>query len=117
MDNTPAKTKPPGRFVKGKSGNPAGRPKGSKNKITLMKLALEGDLRVQLQRDAAEILSKAIELAKQGDQAMIKLLVDKMIPTSKSLDDEPTKEKVQVFIGRLDERLPVSGRVIQEGDA
>lgn len=107
------------RFKKGQSGNPAGRPKGSKNKITLMKLALELNLRKQLENDAHEILRKAIELAKAGDQAMIKLLVDKMVPTSKAMEDEPTKEKVQIFIDRLPERgdINVQGRkVLDNGE-
>lgn len=114
MENAPAPTKKQvdARFQKGKSGNPAGRPKGSKNKLTLMRLALETDLRTQLRHDASEILQKAIEMAKAGDQAMIKLLVDKMIPTVKSSEDEPTKEKVQIFIDRLPERgdISVQGR-------
>ena len=107
------------RFKKGQSGNPLGRPKGSKNKITIMKLALELNLRKQLENDAHEILRKAIELAKNGDQAMIKLLVDKMVPTSKAMEDEPTKEKVQIFIDRLPERgeVNISGRkTVDNGD-
>lgn len=114
MDNALAPTKKQleARFKSGASGNPAGRPKGSKNKITLMKLALEGNLRKQLEHDAHDILRKAVEMAKAGDQAMIKLLVDKMLPTSRSVDDEPTKEKVQIFIDRLPERgdITVQGR-------
>lgn len=115
MENGKALDKPH-LWKKGQSGNPAGRPKGSRNAITIMKLALEGDLRTRLKKDAAEILEKAIELAKNGDQAMIKLLVDKMIPTSKSVDDEPAKERVQVFIGELpnNQRPVIEGRVIDE---
>ena len=82
-----------------------------------MKLALELDLRSRLKHDAHEILAKAIELAKNGDQAMIKLLVDKMVPTSKAMDDEPTKERVQIFIDRLPDRdVNVEGRVVAEGE-
>lgn len=117
MENAPAPTKS-NRFVKGVSGNPLGRPKGSKNKITLMKLALEGELRTQLKHDAQEILQVAIAKAKEGDTAMLKLLVDKMIPTSKATDDEPVKERVQVFVSQLAGRdSEVKGRVINsEGD-
>lgn len=111
--NLPATTPRKGQFLKGTSGNPLGRPKGSKNKITMMKLALEGRLRTQLEHDAHEILKKAVDLAKDGDTAMIKLLVDKMIPTSKSVDDEPTKEKIQIIVSQLAGReSTVSGRVI-----
>lgn len=89
-------------FQPGKSGNPDGRPKGSKNKITLMKLALEGELRSGLKHHAQEILDTAIRLAKSGDTSMLKLLIDKMIPTSKALEDEiPQKEKINIAITRL----------------
>ena len=118
MENAVAPTKKSNRFVKGVSGNPLGRPKGSKNKITLMKLALEGELRTQLKHDAQEILQVAIQKAKDGDTAMLKLLVDKMIPTSKSTDDEPVKERVQVFVSQLAGReSEVKGRVFNaEGE-
>ena len=112
-----------GRFVKGQSGNPAGRPKGSKNRITMMKLALEGELRAQMKDHMAEILAVAITKAKQGDPAMVKLLIDKTIPTSKAADDEtPAKEKVQIFIDRLPDRdgkkapATVEGRVVVDDD-
>lgn len=116
MENAPAPTN--GRFVKGKSGNPLGRPKGSKNKITLMKLALEGELRQQLKHDAQEILQIAISKAKEGDAAMLKLLIDKMLPTSRASDDEPTKERVQVIVSQLNGReQEVKGRTFTaEGD-
>lgn len=111
MENAPAPTKKGGKFIKGVSGNPLGRPRGSKNKITLMKLALEGELRQQLKHDAQEILQVAIQKAKEGDTAMLKLLVDKMIPTSKAMDDDPVKERVQVFVSQLAGReTEVKGR-------
>lgn len=105
-----------GSFLKGVSGNPAGRPKGSKNKITLMKLALEGELRTQLKKDAVDILDMAIKLAKSGDTAMLKLLIDKMIPTSKAMeDDSPVKEKINIAIQRLpDEGVIINGNKVIE---
>ena len=119
MDN--GKAIKPHLFQKGRSGNPAGRPKGAKNRVTLMKVALELDLRTRLKHDAQEILDKAISMAKSGDQAMIKLLIDKMIPTSKAIDDEPTKERVQVVISQLPSRDVVinghsSKELIEEGE-
>jgi hypothetical protein len=105
------------RFQKGVSGNPAGRPKGSKNKVTLMKIALEGELRTQLGPHMAEILAQAINLAKSGDAQMIKLLIDKTVPTTKAGDDEaPDKEKIQIYIGRLPDRKEetvVNGEVME----
>lgn len=103
-------------FKKGASGNPAGRPKGSKNRITLMKLALEGELRSSLKSHAQDILDVAIQLAKSGDTSMLKLLIDKMIPTSKALEDEvPGKERINIAISRLpQESVLVNGeRVIE----
>ena len=89
----------------GQSGNPMGRPKGSRNKITLMKQVLEGELRAQLGPHMAEVLAKALEMAKDGNESMIKLLVDKTIPTTKANDEEEGgKEKIQIMIGRLPDR-------------
>jgi hypothetical protein len=102
----------------GQSGNPAGRPKGAKNKVTLMKIALEGELRTQLGPHMASILAKAIDMANKGDASMIKLLVDKTIPTTKASDEEASdKEKIVIQIGRLperaDESIPINAESVE----
>lgn len=101
----------------GQSGNPAGRPKGSKNNITLLRQALEGELRVQIGPHMAEVLLVAINMAKDGNESMIKLLVDKCLPTSKG-DDNTGEEspKVQIMIGKMPERkedISVNGESVK----
>lgn len=64
------------KFQKGQSGNPAGRPRGSKNRSTLLAMAaLEGEL------DA--VVRKVIDAAKAGDMTAARLVVDKLIPAAK----------------------------------
>jgi len=86
-----------------------------------MKLALEGELRAQIKPHMREILQVAITMAQKGDTSMIKLLLDKTLPTTKAGDDEaPAKERVQIFIDRLPERgdgkapITVMGRVLND---
>ena len=63
-------------FKKGISGNPEGRPKGSRNKATLAaQKLLEGEIET--------ITSKVIELAKAGDMAAIKLVLERILPPRK----------------------------------
>lgn len=101
-------------FKKGVSGNPAGRPKGSKNAVTLVKLAIEGELREQMKADMSDILTKGLKMAKDGNEDMIKYFLDKWItPARASSDDEPPRERVQIVIGRLPDETPVRGRIIQ----
>lgn len=108
--------KPAHLWKPGQSGNPKGRPKNSKNKITLMKQALEGELRVQLGPAMASILQIAIDKALEGDTQMIKLLLDKTLPTTKAADDEEAgREKIHITIGRLPDR-PEDGPVIIQGE-
>jgi hypothetical protein len=63
-------------FEKGESGNPAGRPRGSRNRATLLMESLLAD-------DAEAIGRKAIAMAKQGDMAAIRLCMDRLVPARK----------------------------------
>jgi len=107
-------------FKPGHSGNLAGRPKGSKNRITAQKLAIEEALRDQLNLEMPEILLKAIEMAKGGDRSMIKLLVEMTMSKPQTNDDESEgKEKVKVTIRNLtlEHKTPdpkvIEGKVIE----
>ncbi len=64
-------------FEKGRSGNPNGRPKGSRNKTTLAMEAL-------LDGEAEEITRKASEKAKAGDMVAIRLCLERTISAVKS---------------------------------
>src|SRR5262245_61563752 len=63
-------------FEKGESGNPAGRPRGSRNRATLLMESLLAD-------DAEAIGRKAIAMAKQGDMADIRLCMDRLLQGTK----------------------------------
>jgi hypothetical protein len=60
-----------GRFVAGQSGNPAGRPGGRGARAEARRLLEEG---------AASAVRKAVELAKRGDRAMLRLVVERTVP-------------------------------------
>jgi len=77
MPVAPAKTKKKQTFKPGQSGNPFGRPHGSRNKATL---ALEG-----LFDDEGEAISrKAIEKALEGDTTALRLCLERIYPPRKS---------------------------------
>jgi hypothetical protein len=59
------------------NGN-AGRPRGSKNRKTLVAQAL-------LAGEETELVRKAIELAKAGDVQMLKFLLDRLLPKERLL--------------------------------
>src|SRR3954451_22474122 len=66
----------PGRFQKGASGNPNGRPKGSRNVATLACEAL-------LDGQAEALTQKAIEMALEGDVVAMKLCLERIYPPRK----------------------------------
>ena len=72
-DNTEAKQGGT-QFQPGQSGNPNGRPKGSRNAATL---ALESLL------DGEALTRKAVELALTGDIAALRLCLDRILPPRK----------------------------------
>lgn len=109
-------------FEPGKSGNPAGRPKGAKNKITLLKQSLEIQLRGLAAPRMAEVLNKAIDLAIAGDRLMLKVLLELHMSKSQhedSLDGDKSKVTlvVQNLTGsprELKANPPIEGEVIKE---
>jgi len=64
------------QWQKGQSGNPAGRPRGSRNKSTIA-------LRNKLLERVNEIMDKAIEKAGQGNIAAMRLCIDRVLPACK----------------------------------
>jgi hypothetical protein len=65
-----------GRFTKGQSGNPAGRPRGSRNAATLACEAL-------LEGQAEALTQKAVEMALAGDTVALKLCLERIYPARK----------------------------------
>ena len=59
-------------FKKGESGNPNGRPQGIKDRRTLFAEILD-DHKIDL-------ISKAVELALSGNEQMLRLLLDRLLP-------------------------------------
>lgn len=66
-----------GRFRPGRSGNPTGRPHGSRHRATLAAERL-------LDGEAEALTRKAIELALDGDLTALRLCLDRVIPARKS---------------------------------
>src|SRR3954468_11991285 len=71
-------------FQKGESGNPQGKPKGTRHRVTIAaEILLEGE--------AEAITRKAIELAKAGDGPALRLCMDRIFPARK---DRPVRFKL-----------------------
>jgi hypothetical protein len=62
-----------GRFPKGQSGNPAGRPAGSRNAATELAQAL-------LDGEADALIRRCVELAMEGNPVALKLCLERIVP-------------------------------------
>lgn len=70
-----------GGFKPGQSGNPAGRPAGSRHRVTLaMEALLEGE--------AEGLTRKAVEMALGGDTTALRLCLERLAPARK---DSPVR--------------------------
>ena len=73
------------QFTKGASGNPAGRPKGIKDKRHRFNEAIESMI--------PEVLESVFQKAIAGDMTAAKMLLDRSLPTKR-----PEQERVQISI-------------------
>lgn len=86
-----------GRFLT--SGNPNGRPKGSKNRVTLLKLMAEEAVREKSTEDMLRVAELVIRQAMDGDTKSQKLVWDAIMSKGSSDDKTQGKEKVEINIG------------------
>ena len=87
-----------GRWPKGVSGNPKGRPKGTKNHIKQLQMQLETAVRENLDaKVVAAIINRMAEEALAGNVAAGKLILDKVLSNAK-LEEESGEEKPQLTI-------------------
>lgn len=64
------------RFKPGQSGNPKGRPQGSRHKSTLAALVL-------LEGQVEQLTQKCIDAALEGDTVAMRLCLERLVPTAK----------------------------------
>jgi hypothetical protein len=128
------------QFQKGQSGNPAGRPKGSKNAISLIKIQMEGELRARMRKDMPAVIDEMIRQAMPthvprldvnnqpvvdasgaqvvdilpGDRDMLKTLFKSWVSGTRASEDDAPKEKIQIIIGKLDQVPAVNGTTYQQ---
>ena len=100
-DNTAGKQR--GRpFPKGQSGNPDGRPKGSRNATTI---ALE----TLLDGQATALTQKAIDVALTGDIPALRLCLDRILPPRK---DSPVAFDLPEM-KTLNDAVPAMGALVK----
>jgi hypothetical protein len=83
----------PYQFKPGESGNPLGRPKGSKNRMKLLAEQLIGS-------NAKLIVKKVIAMALNGNEACLKMCMDRILPAQRAVDglQGEKQQAVNIFI-------------------
>lgn len=87
-----------GKFVKGVSGNPNGRPKGRGNHLVELQQNLEIAVREHLSVDRIKrIVNRVADMAEGGHMGAAKLIFDKVISNAKNADDTDNSGRTVVF--------------------
>ena len=81
-----------GRFKKGKSGNPRGKPKGAKHKASLMAEML-------FETEIKAVCHHVINQAKEGNMQAAKIILDRLLPPKK---DRPINFKLPMINNAAD---------------
>lgn len=116
-----SKTANKGQFPAGKSGNPRGRPKGSKNKATILREAMQNKADKMLSAQVPKVLKVVIEAAIAGDMQAAKMVLDRAVPVQKAAegDSGASNNAVQITIQNLtspheeDRGVTINGETVQ----
>jgi len=70
-----------GRFPKGQSGNPKGKPKGARNRTTVVAQGL-------LEGEAEALVRKVVRMALDGDLTCLRICLERLVPPKKETQIE-----------------------------
>lgn len=105
-----------GKFLPGQSGNPAGRPKGSKNRVTLLKLMAEESIREENTDSMLMVAQLVIQQALSGCEKSQKLVWDAVMSKGSADDKTQAKERVEINIGGTATQPVQVTEIIQQPD-
>jgi hypothetical protein len=97
-----------GRFQKGQSGNPKGKPKGARNRTTLIAQTL-------LDGQAEALVGKVVQLALDGDLTCLRICLERLVPPKRDapididLPDISTVADIPKLFGSLTAKLREGG--------
>ncbi len=88
-----------GRFQKGHK-LATGRPKGAKNRATLVREKMEQDGTLMLGRIFPHLVKKALEMAMDGDRELLKEFLARGMPKNRT-EKEGVPDRIEVVINNL----------------
>lgn len=91
-----------GQFVEGVSGNPSGRPKGSKNRITLLKMQTEEAWRDRNQVRLDLILDMILQDALDGDKGARRMIFDAIVSKANVQEDKSAGQTQKITVHRME---------------
>jgi hypothetical protein len=104
----PLKKQIKGRFQKGQSGNPRGRPEGGRNRATHMAQTL-------LDGEAESLARKVVELALAGDVMCLRICLERLVPPRKDAPIHVVLPEVE-SIGDLPKVTEAILQAVAEGE-
>jgi hypothetical protein len=118
MASTVAERAKNGQFLTGTSGNPAGRPAGSKNVITAQKMIVEEAFRDAKSGDIGKVLALVVKQALEGDKASQKLIWDAAVSKQTLSEDKAvgTKQEIKVHTMNVTRGELIEGEIIDDND-